>query len=253
MSYPSGSSRRRRGRRDLVGVLALLVVTTTATVWAALPASLPRDLGPAERARVAPVADAATVSTRVQADPFPARPEVFEFLLDNPAFATHVTRALRVARYRIWPTADGLFLDDGWGTRGHFEVVHAAKGVRVMYARGAYEQRFLPNIAGEAVVVFEYVFAPNADGHPRVVPTITGFVKLESRLLAAASRFASAFARDKADKEARGLAKVFMKVSRAIEENPTRVYDLVRQRPDVPARELEEFRQLLNLPRTATP
>jgi hypothetical protein len=252
MFFTAGSFRRRRGHRNSIVIVTALLATLATSVWA-LPASLPRDLTPTERARVGPVADAATLSTRVQADAFPARPEIFEFLLDHPEFATHVTRALKVARYRIWPTQDGLFLDDGWGTRGHFEVVHAAKGVRVMYARGAYEPRFLPNIAGEAVVVFEYAFSPSADGPPRVVPTISGFVKLESRLLSLASQFASAIAHEKADKEARGLAKVFMRVSRAIEENPARVYELVRQRSDVPARELEEFRQLLNLPRIATP
>ena len=244
-----------RCRRQCVFALAVTVVTFTASVWAApRPPALPPDLTPAERARLAPVADAAALATRFEAEPFPTQPAVFEYLLDHPEFATHVTRALKVARYRIWRTPEGMFLDDGWGTRGHFELVHAGKGVRVMYARGAYEQRLLPNIAGEAVVIFEYAFASGPDGQSRVVvPAISGFVKLESRFLSFASRVASTFAKEKADKEAQRLARVFMRVSRAIEENPARVYDLVRQRADVPARDLEEFRQLLNLPRTATP
>ena len=57
----------------------------------------------------------ASVATRVAAPAFPARREVFEYLLDHPELASHVTRALKVARYRIWRTRDGLFLDDGWG------------------------------------------------------------------------------------------------------------------------------------------
>lgn len=246
--------RRHRSHVPRPVHLALVLVSLLATAaGAASPPRLPRDLGASERARLAPIAEAASIATRVEAPSFVTRPEVFEYLLDHPEFATHVTRALRVARYRIWHTNEGLFLDDGWGTRGHFEVVHAANGVRVMYARGEYEQRLLPSIAGEAVVVFEYAFGTAPDGQRRVVPVISGFVKLQSGFLAAASRLAGRIARDKADREAKGLARVFMRVSRAIEENPAHVDELLRQRPDVPARELEEFRRLLNLPRTATP
>lgn len=242
-----------RSARFAAGTLLGLLLVATAAV-AARPAMLPRDLRATDRARLASVTDAATLSTRLEAESFPARLDVFEYLLDHPEFATHVTRALKLARYKIWREPDGLHIDDGWGTRGRFEVVHAATGVRVLYARGEYEQRILPNIAGEAVIVLEYAHRPGPDGDRRIVPTYTGFVKLDSRLLAAvASRFATAIARDKAKLEAERLAKVFMKVSRAIEDNPTRVYDLVRQRADVPARDLEEFRALLNLPRTATP
>ena len=242
----------RLGRAAVVLALGLALVSTAVT--AAPPASLPSDLGPRERARLAPVTDAATLSTRHEAEPFAARLDVFEYLLDHPEFATHVTRALKIARYRIWREPDGLHIDDGWGTRGRFEVVHAATGVRVMYARGEYEHRFLPSIAGEAVVVVEYAQRTGSQGEPRIVPTLTGFVKLDSRVLAViARRFATSIAQDKAKLEAERLAKVFMKVSRAIEEDPVRVYDLVRQRADVPAHDLEGFRTLLNRPRTATP
>jgi hypothetical protein len=39
--------------------------------------------------------------------------------------------------------------------------------------------------------------------------------------------------------------KLFAKVSRAIEEDPARVYAKLRDRPDVSHAELEEFRALL--------
>jgi hypothetical protein len=235
----------------VLGVLALSLAVTAA--GATSPAVLPPQLPADDRARLAPVTDAATLATRHEAQPFPARLDVFEYLLDHPELATHVTRALKLARYRIWREPDGLHIDDGWGTRGRFEVVHAASGVRVMYARGAYEPRILPSIAGEAVIVFEYAHRPGPDGASYIAPTFTGFVKIENRLLAAVSRLATSVARDKADKEARRLGKVFMRVSRAIEDDSAGVYELVRQRADVPAGELEAFRALLNLPRTATP
>ncbi len=239
--------------RRAFAVVLLVAAPALAASTATRPPSLPSDLGAAERTRINAVTETASIAIRWEADAFPARRDVFEYLLDHPDFATHITRALKVARYRVSRTKDGLHLDDGWGTRGHFEVVHAANGVRGMYARGDHEQRWLPSITGEAVVVFEYGFSAGSDGKPRVTPTIGSFVKIDSRLLAALTRLAGPYAKEKAEKEAQRLAKVFMRVSRAIEEEPARVYELLRQRPDVPARELDEFRRLLNLPRTATP
>ena len=90
-----------------------------------------------ERARLQEVAEAASVSARAAGEPFIARPDVFEFLLDHPEFATHVTRALKLARYRIWRGPEGgLWLDDGWGVVGQFSVVYATSGTRVAYAHG---------------------------------------------------------------------------------------------------------------------
>jgi hypothetical protein len=178
---------------------------------------------------------------------FTARREVFEYLLDHPEFASHVARTLRTARYRIWRSAEGLQLDDGWGTIGYFDVVHSAQGLRVMYARGQYRARMLPDISGQAVVVIEYGYLPAADGRSVVSTAVTGFVRIDSRVLATAGRVARPAAEAKADKEALRLVKVFAKTTRAIEENPSGVYDQLRQRPGIPARELEEFRQLLNI------
>src|SRR5439155_1693460 len=98
--------------------------------------TLPTQIPAAERTRLQEVADAASVSARAAGEPFVARPEVFEFLLDHPEFATHVTRALRLARYRIWRGPEGLWLDDGWGAIGQFSVVYAAGGSTRTSRRG---------------------------------------------------------------------------------------------------------------------
>src|SRR5439155_1055642 len=84
--------------------------------------------------------------------------------VECPEFATHVTQALRVARYRIWRTPTGLMLDDGWGTVGALEVVYGAPGVRVMYAKGEFQQTVLPNIRGQAVVTIDWTVTPAPDG-----------------------------------------------------------------------------------------
>jgi hypothetical protein len=96
--------------------------------------ALPPGVPAAERTRIENVLAHATISTRVEIEPFPLRLDVFDYLLNHPDFATQVTRALKLARYRIWTGADGLNLDDGWGREGrHHPVLRgqgAARGLR---------------------------------------------------------------------------------------------------------------------------
>ena len=76
---------------------------------------------------------------------------------------------------------------------------------------------------------------------------MTGFVRLDSKVIALAGMLAGSVATAKAEKEARRFVKLFARASRAIEDNPAYVHESVRQRPDVPPGELEEFRRLLDL------
>ena len=230
----------------------MILVATATAAPPRRPMTLPPEIPGSERQRLEQIAAAASVATRVEAPAFVARRDVFEYLLDHPEFASHVTRALKFARYKIWRTRDGLFLDDGWGAKGRFDVVHVGSGIRVMYARGKYDQRFVPDITGEAVVVIEFSSRTDADGKSQVATTISGYVKIDNSVLAAVTR-ATRMAAAKADKEAERLARVFARTSRAIDENPSAILELLRQRPDVPAQDLEDFRKLLSLPRTSSP
>ena len=54
-------------------------------------APLPLQLPSAERARLEEIAKNSFASTRVEHEPYAAQPEVWEYLLDHPEFATHVT------------------------------------------------------------------------------------------------------------------------------------------------------------------
>ena len=150
-------------------------------------------------------------------------------------------------------TPSGLGIDYGWGTVGTFELVHASAGLRLMYARGVYHHKILPDINGQAVVVIDYDAQPEAQGRSRINAAVSGFVKLDSRILAMASKLATSVATKKGEKEARRLVQLFAKTTRAIEADPAGVYDKVRQQSDVPARELDEFRRLLNLPAAVAP
>jgi len=209
--------------------------------------TLPSGISAADRTRLTEVARDADVATRVDATPFVARLDVFEYLLDHPEFATHVTRTLRLARYRVSQTREGLYLDDGWGGTGYFWVVYAGNGSRVIRARGEFKQALMPTVRGDAVTMIEYDATPAGEGKSLIRTTVSGFVKLDSRLLASMMKIASDAAQRKADLEARRLMKVFARASRAIDDNPAGVYEQLRQRPGVPQRELEAFGRLLNV------
>ena len=235
-----------------IRVLALAgtsVVLLLSSALAARPEpALPVDIPASERSRLTAVTATVSLAAHAAGAPFVARRAVFEYLLDHPEFAAHVTRTLRLARYRIWREPDGLWLDDGWGTVGHFSVVYAGNGTRVMHARGRYKHWLLPSIHGQAVVVIAYGVEPATDGRSVISATVTGFVKLDNPLVEMASKLLSATARAKAEREARQLVKVFARTTRAIEDDPAAVHERLRLRPDVSRLELEEFRQLLRLP-----
>jgi len=234
--------------RALMAIAVALVVPLGSAGAAAPPLSVPPQVPPPERARLESIARDALVSTRVAGQTHFMQPEVFEYLLDHPEFASHVTRALGLGRYRIWRDGGGRWLDDGWGTRGRFVVIHAGPGVRLYHARGAYETRFLPDMRGEAVALFEYTFRPAGDGRTLVESWATGYVQIDSGFVRVLGRVARPFVQAKADKEVGQLLKLFARASRAIENNAAQVYHKVSGRPDIPHQELDQFRGLLRLP-----
>jgi hypothetical protein len=232
--------------RALVPVVAMLLLAAAAAAAPAL--SLPPAVPSPERSKLAEVARHAFASTRVEHEPYPARPEVWEYLLNHPEFATHVTRALKLARFRVWRDTGGLWLDDGWGVVGQFSIVYAAPGTRLMYAHGHIKQGHLPEIEGQAVASLEYAFRPGRDGRTVVTTAATGYVQVNNAVLNTLGKVAAPFVQARADKEAGFLLRTFARVTHAIEEDPARVYKLVSERPDVSRAELEEFRQVLRVP-----
>ena len=234
--------------RALIAISATLLLGLTAAYAVAPSLSLPGQVRPEDRAKLEEIAKSSFASTRVEHEPYVASPEVWEYLLDHPEFATHVTRALKVARFRIWHDGRGLWLDDGWGVKGQFSVVHADRGVRHIYARGRFEQSPLPEIRGQAVATLEYSFRPDGGGHTVVATAASGYVQVDSRVLNALGKLAAPFVQAKADHEAGFLLRTFARATRAIVENPAQVYQRVSERADVPRKELEEFRRLLRLP-----
>jgi hypothetical protein len=224
----------------LLSVSALLWPTS----WAggdAAPA-LPSGVPPADRARMENVLSHATISTRVEIEPYPLRLDVFDYLLNHPDFATQVTRALKLARYRIWTSADGLNLDDGWGVKGLITPFYGDKGLRVVYARGRYEQNVLPDIRGQAIIFVRYGESGASAGRPALVTSMEVFAWLDSGMIAS---LAGSVAKSKATSEARHALKVFSRLSTHLELRADEVLAELARRPEVSRPELEEFRRLL--------
>jgi hypothetical protein len=196
----------------------------------------------ADKARIDKVLAKATVSTRVEIDPYALRLDVVDYLLDHPEFATQVTRALKLARYRIWRTADGLNLDDGWGVTGIMTPLYGNSGLRVVYARGRYEQSVLPDIRGQAVILLHYAGGPGPSGRPALATSMEVFAQLDSAVL---SSLAGSIAKTKATSEARHVLRMFSRLSTHLDLRADEVLAELARHPDISKTELEGFRKVL--------
>src|SRR5262245_21290471 len=93
---------KRTGTRKSVTRIRGAAVTALSASGAeplAPPLRLPAEIPPVERARLEAVATRAFASARVEGPKHFMRPEVLEYLVDHPEFATQVTRALNLGRY----------------------------------------------------------------------------------------------------------------------------------------------------------
>src|SRR5262245_5969339 len=127
-------------------------------------------------------------------------------------------------------------------------VVRASNRSRVLYARGEFQNKFLPVITGEAVVTITYDAQPAGDGRDLLVADISSQLRINGPFGDLVARLANGMAIEKAEKESRRLVNIFARVLRAVDEKPAALYASLRERPDVPQRELEQFRVLLKLP-----
>jgi hypothetical protein len=224
------------------GLLLVLAGSALAT-WPT--AALPQDLPDQERARLQQVTEHASVTAQSNGEAFLVRGDVFEYLLDHPDFATHVIRALEIGRYRIWREPDGLWLDDDAGALVQFHTAYAAHGSRVFYLRGRYQPSVLPTIRGRVVVVLAYRVEPAPSGKSLITPSMTSFVRIDNGLVEALARLFKGVVAPRAAKVTSRIVVDIAKTSIAIDQDPIRVDEALRRRPDVPSRELGEFRRLL--------
>jgi hypothetical protein len=238
---------RARSRRPAPVLLCALLLSAAllpgpAAVGRDAAPALPPGVPPADLARIEKVLAQATVSARVEIDPYPMQLGIFDYLLDHPDFATQVTRALKLARYRIWRSEDGLNLDDGWGVKGLITPMFGNNGLRVVYARGRYEQSVLPDISGQVVIVIHYAGGRGPGGRPALATSMEVFAWLDSGLL---SSLAGSIAKSKATSEARYALRVFSRLSTHLQQRVDEVLAELERRPEVSRTELNGFRKVL--------
>ena len=241
-SCATTSSRRNRALACAILLGAGALVQPALGAFERAAPALPPGVPSADRARIENVLAKATVSTRVEIEPYPLRLDVFDYLLDHPEFATQVTRALKLARYRIWRTVDGLNLDDGWGVTGLITPFYGDGGLRVVYARGRYEQSVLPDIRGQAVILLRYAHGPGPNGRPALATSMEVFAQLDSAMVAT---FAGSIAKSKATSEGLHVLKVFSRLSTHLERRADEVLADLGRNPDVSRADLDGFRRLL--------
>jgi hypothetical protein len=95
------------------------------------------------------------------------------------------------------------------------------------------------------VVVLEYRVEPKAGGKSLITPAMSSYVRIDNGFVEALARLFKAVVAPRASKVTSRIVIDIAKTSRAIESDPLRVDDVLRQRPDVPQREFAEFRRLL--------
>jgi hypothetical protein len=237
-------SRWRLIRVGMAGVGMLVIFAGSALATLPTPA-LPPDLPEADRLLLQQVTDHVSVASRSDGKAFLVRTDMFEYLLDHPEFATHVMRALEIARFRIWREPDGLWLDDGAGALVRFHTIYASHGSRVFYLQGRYQPPVLPAIHGRVVVILEYRVEPTSGGKGLITPALASFVRIDNGFIEALTRLFAAVVAPRATKVTSRIVVDIAKTARAIESDPLRVDDALRRRPDVPPHELAEFRRLL--------
>ena len=247
----SAGGPRRSGRPSIragAASLGLLVIFAGSARATSPTGALPLDLSQADRHNLEQVVEHASVTARSNGETFLVRTDMFEYLLDHPDFATHVMRALEIARYRIWREPEGLWLDDTNGALVRFDTVYASPGSRVFYLRGRYEPPVLPTIYGRVVVILEYRVEPTTGGKSFITPAMSSYVRIDNGFVDALARLFKAVVAPRASKVTSRIVVDIAKTARAIEGDPLRVDAALRSRPDLPPRELAEFRGLLARP-----
>ena len=126
-----------------------------------------------------------------------------------------------------------------------FRIAYATRGSRIFYLQGHYQPKVLPAIHGRVVVLLDYTIEPQADGKSLITPAMASFVRIDNAALEVLARLFRAVVAPRATKVTTRIVGDIAKTARAIDGDPGRVDAALRERPDVPPRELAEFRRLL--------
>ena len=201
------------------------------------------------------VADAAA-AREVRDIVFRSRPEVLDFLLDHPDFASEVGVALRRGKYRLRRNGDAYEAADGEGASGRMWQVLNEGGRRVFYIEGRYDGLVLPIFSGRMVVLLDTPHLEGLDGMTYCEARFAGFVKFDSGLAEVLARSARILSEARVDRGVRRLFRHVAAVSRRAYDDPEGLADELDGHPGLSPEMMTRFRRVLTAhlpPRWAKP
>jgi hypothetical protein len=176
---------------------------------------------------------------------FRSRPEVLEFLLDHPDFASHVGLALRRGKYRLRRAGDAYEAEDGQGAYGRMWQLLRDGGRRMFYIEGHYDGLVLPTFSGRLVVLLDTAHREGLDGMTYCEARFAGFVKFDSGVAEILVRAMRALSEAQVDRGVRRFFRHVAAVSQRAYDDPEGLADELDGRPGLSPDILARFRRVL--------
>ena len=168
-------------RTTVTLVLALFLFAAATPQATSIP--FPEELLKGEQRRpVKEVVEDFTLHRQVGGLRLLGRQSVFEYLVARPDFAASLAHAAGVLKYTV--TRQGpaeYWADDHKGLTGRLEILQAAEGQKVFYARGRYKKGII-RIPGRVALVVHSAEGREGDSF-YVENTISAFVRVDAALL----------------------------------------------------------------------
>ncbi|MBC7839529.1 MAG: hypothetical protein H7Y39_12950 [Nitrospiraceae bacterium] len=109
---------------------------------------------------------------------------LYRQLLDRPPLTAALINRLEIGLYTSETRGpDHFWGDDGEGTKGIVQLVYQDRTSRIYYLEGSHDSRWLPNIAGKAVVFLRMDSVKDGKGIEAVDSTMASYTKLDNRIL----------------------------------------------------------------------
>jgi hypothetical protein len=195
--------------------------------------------------RVRDVVAGAFAAREVRDITFRSRPEILDFLLDNPDFASEVGVALRRGKYRLRRAGDAYEAEDGEGARGRmWQLLHEGNR-RVFYIEGRYDGPILPTFSGRLVVVLDTDHLEGLDGLSYCEARFAGFIKFDTGLTELLARLTRGLSEARVDRNVRRFFGHVAAVSRRAYDDPEGLADELDGRPGLSPEMLARFRGVL--------
>ena len=182
---------------------------------------------------------------------------LYRQLLDRPPLVGDLINRMDLGLYKSEARGPGRFWGhDGEGTGGIVQLVYQDLTSRVYYLEGSHDSRFLPNIAGKAVVLLKMDPMKDADGKEAVNSTMVSYTKLDNRILSGLVSMLQPLIRGTVSRKLSKGVETVNRLSLLMRQHPDRVLFKVMEPPPLSDDDVTFVKEALeNLPHfsVATP